>query len=247
MRKFMSVTVAGVMAALALAAPALAVQPKQQIKASISPTKIGKAPKKPVGVTLNVNPFFDASNQAALDVIDAAPFATKIAHLYFDKNIAFNTKAFATCASGVIQNDEKGCPKGSKVGSGTAVGRALKLNQTDLKVTAFNGPSKHFYLHVVGSSPLVIDQVLIGTLKNSTGPYGTELRVVIPPGLISPQEGLIAALTDFRTSIPKSPTGKGKVSYVTVKACPKGGLKLGYKGEYTDNTSQTVTTKIACK
>lgn len=247
MRKFMCVAVAGMAATLALAGPAFAVSPKQKIKASISPTKIGKAPKKPVAVTLKVNPFFDAATPAGLAAIDAAPFATTVAHLYFDKKFVFNTSAFKTCAKGVVLDNSANCPKGSQVGSGTAIGRALKISQTDLKVKAFNGPNKHFFLLVDGSAVLTIHGAIDGVLKNSTGPYGKELKFTIPPGLQEPAEGIIAALTDFRTSIPKSPTGKGKLSYVAVKGCPKGGLRLGYKGEYTDKTSQTVTTKIACK
>ncbi len=246
MRKFTCVAVAGLMASLALAVPAFAVGPKQQLKASISPKKIGKKPKKPVGVTFNVNPFFDVSTPAGTAAVDAAPFATKIAHVYLDKNFVFNVKAFPTCKSGVISKTPAACPKGSEVGSGSAVGRALGIEQNDLKVRAFNGPNNHFYLLVDGSSVLTIHGVIDGVLKKSTGPYGYELRFTIPAGLQSPSDGIIAALVDFKTSIAAKPTGKRKVSYVSVKSCPKGGLKVGYKGEYTDNTSQRVDMKVPC-
>ena len=119
MRKFLSVAVAGLTASLALAVPAFAVGPKQQLKASVKPTKIGKAPKKPVGVTFNVNPFFDVSSAAGKAEVDAAPFATKIAHVYLDKSFVFNQKAFKTCAPGVINKTPDACPKGSEVGSGS--------------------------------------------------------------------------------------------------------------------------------
>ena len=246
MRKFLSVAVAGLTASLALAVPAFAVGPKQQLKASVKPTKIGKAPKKPVGVTFNVNPFFDVSSAAGKAEVDAAPFATKIAHVYLDKSFVFNQKAFKTCAPGVINKTPDACPKGSEVGSGSAVGRALGIEQNDLKVRAFNGPNNHFYLLVDGSAVLTIHGVIDGLLKKSTGPYGYELRFTIPAALQSPSDGIIAALVDFKTSIPAKPTGTGKLSYVAVKGCPKGGLKLGYKGEYTDGTTQTVAIKVPC-
>lgn len=247
MRKITCVAVAGLAGALALAAPAMAVTPKQKLTASIKPTKIGAAPKKPVAVTLNVNPFFDVATPAGLTAVDAAPFATTKAHVYFDKNFVFNYKAFKTCTAAMVQSTPDACPKGSEVGSGSAVGRALKISQTDLKVRAFNAPNKHFLLRVDGTAVLQIHGVIDGRLKSSTGPYAWELVFTIPSGLQQPLEGVIAALVDFKTSIPAKPTGTGKLSYVAVKACPKAGLKVGYKGEYTDKTTQTVSTKIACK
>lgn len=247
MRKFMGVAVAGLAATLALAAPAMAVGPKQLFKASISPTKIGAKPKKPVGVTFNANPFFDVATPAGKAEVDAKPFATKKAHVYFDKNFVFNQKAFKTCTAAMVQDTPDKCPKGSEVGKGSAIGRALGIEQNDLKVRAFNAPNKHFLLRVDGTAVLQIHSIIDGVLKPSTGPYGSELVFTIPQELQVPQEGVVAALVDFKTTIPAKPTGKGKVSYVAIKACRKGGLRIGYKGEYTDGTSQRVDTKVACK
>jgi hypothetical protein len=247
MRKFMGVAIAGLAASLALAAPAMAVGPKQLLKASIKPSKIGAKPKKPVGVTFNVNPYFDVNSPAGKAEVDAAPFATKKAHVYFDKNFVFNQKAFKTCAAAIVQSAPDTCPKGSLVGSGSAVGRALGIEQNDLKVRAYNAPNKHFLLRVDGTAVLQIHSVIDGVLKGSTGPYGSELLFTIPPGLQVPQEGVTAALVDFKTSIPAKPTGTKKTSYVTLKGCRKGGLNIGYKGEYTDGTSQRIDTKVPCK
>ena len=58
-------------------------------------------------------------------------------------------------------------------------------------MTAYNGAAsksnsanRWFYLHVQGTTPLVIDSVIAATLTKATGDYGYKLVVPIPANLV---------------------------------------------------------------
>jgi hypothetical protein len=180
----------------------------------------------------------------------AGSFTATKAVIFFDKNLVFSPKTFKVCkvnlndASGIASIDSK-CAS-AKVGSGTAKGEALGQVEA-LTVKAYNGPkvgaNYKFYLHVTGSTPLVIDDVISATLKRATGDYGYKLDVPIPEGLQRPS-GVLATLSEFITSV--TGTSKG-VPYVGLKGCSGGKLKFKGVFTYTDNTSKTATTTVPCK
>lgn len=234
MRKVAFLTAAAV-AAVAATSPAWAVNADQGLAVSVTPSKAGTkaSPKKvKLKVTTTTTPK------------DATPFATTKAVLFFDKNLTFGGSKFKSCTVAKVQAAESNCPKGSKVGSGTAKGSALGLVE-NLTVTAFNGPNgKSLLLHVVGSAPLAIDSVINAKLSKSFGKYGTKLTVPIPDNLQQPVPGTFATLTEFITSV--TGTAKG-TPYVGLKGCSGG--KLSFKGTftYTDGTSQTATDTAVCK
>jgi hypothetical protein len=222
-------------AALGLAGPAWAVNADQTISIKLKPTKAGTK-KKPANVKITV--------QTDTTPKDAVAFATKQAVIHFDKNLIFNPKKFKTCSAATIQANEASCPKGSKVGGGTSIGTAIGQT-SNLTVTAFNGPSGKFMLHVTASTPLQIDGVIQATLKKDTGKFGYKLVVPIPDNLQQPVPGVFATLKQFITST--SGTSKG-VPYVGLIGCPSS-KKLSFKGDftYTDGTSLSATDTVACK
>jgi hypothetical protein len=164
--------------------------------------------------------------------------------VHFDKNIKFDGKHLKSCSQSQVQTDETKCPKGSRVGSGTATGSALGLTE-NLTVTAYNGPGgTKIELLVDGQSPLQIHQVIEGKLQSDSGKYGKKLVVAIPDALQQPAPGAYATLTDFKTSV--KGTGSKKRPFVGLAGCTK--KTLNYKADFvfTDGTTSTATATSKC-
>jgi hypothetical protein len=236
MRKVASVALAASLTAAAVAVPASAISGNQGLKVTVSPSKHGSK-KKPANVKLKVTTTTDAPKAGE------PAFATKTAVISFDKNLVLNGAKFKRCTADQLRAAESNCPSGSKVGGGTAQG--IALGQTaNLTVTAFNGPKgKTLLLHVVGSTPIAIDSVMVASLKTASGKYGKKLVVPIPDNLQQPITGVFATLTSFITTV--KGTSKG-VPYVGLVGCTK--KKLNFKGvfTYTDGTSKTATSTAKC-
>lgn len=256
-----------VVTAVAVALPAsaaFAVSGTQKFSASFSPSKSGTK-KKPRGGTLKVRPFFDVGAERAQ--LLGAPFYTDVAEVYFPKESTFEGRRFPTCARATVLANEKRCPKGSQIGSGTAAGFALGLVE-NLKVTIFNGKRSgsavgQIELLVVGNAPLVIRDVISGpitrvsgSVSGLNGSYGLKLSVDVPPGLQEPAPGALATLTDFNTTVKGTVTKttrkrgkrvKTKYSVVNSIGCSKGKWDFGYIGRYNDGTSQAVETSGSCR
>lgn len=234
MRRMSLIALATVSAVALTAAPAFAVSSKQSITAKVSPTKAGTS-KKPANVSLNVRP------QVALNAADGG-FATTKAVINLDKNLKLMGSKFKTCTAAQVQLGS--CSSSAKVGSGTAAGKALGLTE-NLTVVAYNGPSgKSLLMRVKGSTPLQIDEVLVGKLTKGSGKYGTKMTVPIPAGLQQPAPGAFATLTDFNLTLK---AGTKTKPFVAMSGCPTGGLNVGGVFSFTDGTSQTVSAKAACK
>lgn len=239
MRKVALLATAAV-AAVPVVGIAQAATVDQSIDVKVSPSKAGTK-KKPNAVKLAVD-------IKTVKKVAEESFATKTATIFFDKNLVFNSSKFPTCTTATVQANEAGCKKGSKVGSGSAVGEALGQVQ-NLKVSAFNGPNNTLNLHVTGSTPLAIDSVIVGKLQKASGLYGTKLAVTIPDNLQQPLPGVFATLTSFKTTINKqfvTKSGK-KIPYVALAGCTK--KKLNFKGDFvfTDNTKVSAKDTLACK
>jgi hypothetical protein len=250
MHKLMLVAAATVVAALAVVGVASAVDATQAIDVTITNNKAGtKSKPKSIG-KLNV-----VTTTTPGPGSPAGTFATNKAIIFFDKNLVFNAKAFKECKpsnpSAPVGSDVKSKCASAKVGAGKAAGQATIGAQEALTVTAYNGAltkagsaNRWFYLHVEGSSPLVIDSVIAATLKRATGDYGYKLDVPIPANLVTPLTGVTATLLNFSTSV--GGTAKG-LPYIGIKGCSGGKLKFKGTFAYTDGTSKTATDTAACK
>jgi hypothetical protein len=239
------VVLGAVCAALCLSVGvASAINGEQSIVIKVTPSKAPKKPKKGKAKAANVKLFVETITKPAAD--DPA-FATKLAVIFFDKNLVFNGKALKSCTQAQVQQSEAGCPKGSKVGGGKATGNALGQTE-NLTVTAFNGPGGNsIELHVVGAQPLVIDSVIEGKLQNASGKYGKKLSVPIPDNLQQPLTGVFATLTDFQTSVKSTGPSPAKLPYIGFKKCPTS-KTLNFAGDftYTDGTSKHAETTVKC-
>ena len=245
MRKLLLGAVVALVGAVAVVGVASAMDGQQDIAVTVSKNTAGTKEKpKSVG-TLKVTTTTTPGPTST-----AGTFTATKAVISFDKNLVFNAGKFKPCkvnlndASGIATIDSK-CAS-SKVGSGSAKGEALGQVEP-LTVKAYNGPKSgenyKFYLHVTGTAPLVIDDVINATLKRASGDYGYKLDVPIPDGLQRPS-GVLATLTEFITSV--NGTSKG-VPYIGLKGCSGGKLKFKGVFTYTDGTSKTATTTAPCK
>lgn len=224
--------------ALGLTATAFAVNADQGLSVSVTPSKAGTK-SKPKSVKLKITTTTTPK--------DTTAFATTQAVLYFDKNLKLGGSKFKSCTVATIQADESKCPKGSKVGSGSAAAKLGSQAIPGISVTAFNGPKgKSLLLHVVYVK-LGIDQVLNAPLGKASGVYGTKLTVPINKALQQPAPGLFATLTEFITSVNGKATNKAKTPYVGLVGCSGGKLKFKGVFTYTDGTSKKATATAPCK
>jgi hypothetical protein len=250
MRKLLFGAIVALVGVLAVVGVASAVDAQQAIDVKITNNKAGTKEKpKSIG-KLNV-----VTTTTPGPGSPAGTFATNKATIFFDKNLVFNAKAFKECKpsnpSAPVGSEVKGKCAGDKIGSGKAAGQATIGGQENLTVTAYNGAAskanaanRWFYLHVEGTTPLVIDSVIAATLTKASGDYGYKLVVPIPPNLVQPLQGVTATLLNFSTSV--GGTSKG-LPYVGLKGCSGGKLKFKGTFVFTDNTSKTTTDTAACK
>jgi hypothetical protein len=238
MRKVALFCAALLAGALGLTAIASAIQGSQTVSVSLRSNRAGtKAKPRSVSRVTVVTQTAPVQGEA--------PFAATRAVIHFDKNLVFNASKFPSCRQTVVQQNDAQCPRGSKVGRGSASatlfsGNAPSGDQAP-RVTAYNGGSGKIYLLVVNPSP-ALRAVMVGTLKTDTGKYGRKLDVAIPPVLQNGGlPGLTITLTRFQTSVGGTFHHR---PYVALRGCSGG--KLSYKGDFTfrDNTG-VVSTKSA--
>jgi hypothetical protein len=115
-----------------------------------------------------------------------APLQLARTTLKFPKGAVVNGKYFPKCKlTAIEQKGPKGCPRGSRIGGGTARGTAPPIvENVAAKVSLFNG------VPVGGNPTLIIYSlpdlgpvlVMSGVLKKQrSGPYGYVLDVNVPP------------------------------------------------------------------
>ena len=210
---------------------------------TLSPSKAGTK-KKPKGVKLNFHLTLGTDD-------GTSPPTTKETIVSFGKGIKFNASKFPSCTLSTLNSKgPSGCPKGSKVGTGSATalvggspGEPAPSTTETLKVTAFNGPKgKSYLLYLDGDSPAVIKQAIEGKLGTATGDYGYKLDVTIPANLQQPVPGVFAPLVDFKVSTggtytKKKGKKKTKYNYIETTACTGGKWPFNAELTFANDTS----------
>lgn len=257
-------TAVAVLAALAVPGPALAIQSVQKFKGTASPSRAGTT-ARPQAVSLTTRAWFDAISP---DLDRQVQFATANARVSISRNGIINNRRFPSCTPAQIYDDEQRCPAGSRVGTGAGRGIGIGLDEA-ITVRIFNlANGRGIALLIVGQSPLIIREVVVGKLTTlaSDARYRHRISFTVPRNLQSPAPGIIAALKDFRTTIPvqylkrngsyvreRSGIRKGqRVPYIATTGCTRGRWYAKYVAQYTTafdgaiESSQTVTSSQAC-
>ena len=243
-----------------MASPAFAIQSVQKASAKVSPNIAGTK-ANPRAVSLTVRAYFDS---IAPDLDQQVQFATVNGQVWFTKEGLTNAKLFPGCPSATVFQDEKQCSSATKVGTGTARGIGIGLDE-NVKLTAYNQPNgKGLTILVIGESPLIIREVVVANLKTLSGDpkYKYELTFSVPKNLQSPAPGVIAAIKDFTMKIPvtylkkngKIVKKKGKkIPYIATTGCKTGKWYGKYVADYTTSfdssieSSQTVELTVPCR
>ena len=166
MKRIALIAVAALIALAVAASPASAILSVQKFSAVVKPSKAGTK-KKPQPVSLSANPYFDTN---APDLDHQVQFATVNANVFFPKGGVYNGKYFPSCAPATVFQDEKQCPKGSRVGTADGFGKGLGLDES-VKGQFFNVPGgKGTTLLVTGESPLIIREIVNSTLTTLSDP-----------------------------------------------------------------------------
>lgn len=247
-------------AALAAPAPAHAILSVQRASATVRPNVAG-TPERPRAVALTVRGWFD---DLGPDLDRGVQFATARGDIFFPREGLTNNRLFPSCEPSVVFQDERQCPAGSRVGTGTARGIGLGLDER-VTLQLFNRPGgKGDIVLVVGSSPLIIREVVIADL--TTYPRDPQWRYrlsfTVPKNLQSPAPGVIAAIKDLRVTVPVQYLKRGgrfvrrrgqRIPYIATTGCAAGSWKGRYVAQYTTSfdgaieSSQTVDVSVPCR
>jgi hypothetical protein len=172
---------------------------------------------KTTSATLAVNLGFSGANgtQAA---------TLKQVDLKFTYGAHLNGNLFPSCSADMIRNHQA-CPKGSKIGSGTAlgtVGDPPDAAEEPIVVTLYNGAKgKSITFRIQGEQPAVIDVPFDAPLKTfSGGTYNYGLTVTVPD-ILQRIAGLPVSLKFFNVKVGATIKKKGrKRGYIERLICP---------------------------
>jgi hypothetical protein len=255
-----SIAVIVAAAVCATPAPAHAILSIQRASATVRPNVAG-TPQRPRAVALTVRGWFD---DIGPDLDRGVQFATAAGDIFFPREGLTNNRLFPSCEPSVVFQDEQQCPAGSRVGTGTARGIGLGLDET-VTLQLFNrAGGKGDIVLVVGTSPLIIREVVIADL--TTYPRDPQWRYrlsfAVPRNLQSPAPGVIAAVKDLRVTVPVQYLRRGgrdvrrhgqRIPYIATTGCAAGFWKGRYIARYTTSfdgaieSSQTVDVSVPCR
>ncbi len=228
------VACAGVMALAGAAYAAVQVS----FTATMSPSKANK----PTGLSVNVKSSDPAAEQP--------PIMNRIV-IKFNKGGKFDARRFKRCKLASLQaKGTKGCPSGSKIGTGKGVGMAkpVVIDPVNGKLTLFNGSR-------VGGRDTVLVYVFpdlgptfvsVGKIKKSGGRYTLDFN--IPPIKTLPNAP-DASVVSVKTKTPVKRVKKGKRRFYLItspKVC-KGSWKGTGTFYFTTGEKKTVPFSQKCK
>lgn len=247
-------------AAMSAPAPAPAIQSVQRASATVVPNVAG-TPARPRAVALTVRGWFD---DLAPDLGRGVQFATVSGEILFPREGITNNRLFPACAPAVVFQDEKRCPPGSRVGTGTARGVGLGLDE-NVTLQVFNRPAgRGDIVLVVGTSPLIIRDVVVADLTTLRDDPQWRYRLAfdVPRNLQSPAPGVIAAIKDLRVTVPVQYLRRGgryvlrrgrRIPYIATTGCAAGFWAGRYTARYTTSfdgaieSAQTVDVRVPCR
>jgi hypothetical protein len=212
-------------ALLAMTAVAVAqvAEPVITPTANVTPTN-GGTKKKPKNAKIRLAFTVNKESRKTLSGIN----------YYVPANITFSGKGFPSCSASKINSSGEGsCPKGSKVGSGTATA-VLGPSQQPLNFTVnvYSAGNSALALALKGA----VEIAFAAPITPSSSPYGQKLAVTIPASVQSPAPGLYSYVTSVDTTIggtyskkvTKKVNGKKKkvkvtYRYASLTGCPSSG------------------------
>ena len=145
------------------------------------------------------------------------------------------------------------CPKGSRLGSGTAEGQSAHIREK-LAVTVYNGPhGRSLLFWLAGSQPADVTGLINAPLVAiHSREYGYRLTMNVPPSLQQLLPGEPTQVTHFDATVGGTTTTRahGKTTrhgYIEVLTCPPGALVPAH-GDFffSDQPQATSNSYLSC-
>lgn len=215
MKKFL---VAALAVSLTAAVAAVAVAqtyplPVLKFDARVTPTNAGSK-KKPKASKVRIAMTIQKEARVTADQIV----------FNLPRHVRVSGKGFRYCPSTELDatKDPKECPRGSRVGSGSATAAfGPNLTPINFDVTLFAGSRDELGIWLQ-STNLPIQKALRGVISRAGSPYHQKLTIDIPPEL-QRQLGAYVYLTGLKATIGASNGKKGRkrTNLITTVGCPK--------------------------
>ncbi len=207
-----AITLMAAVAAVAVAQQSQYPLPVLTFDASVTPTKAGTK-KKPKNSKIRLSMAIQKEARVTAD------------QLVFNlpNHVRVSGKGFNYCPSTELDTtkDPNKCPKGSKVGTGTATAAfGPSLTPINFDVTIFAGSRNELgiFLQAKGFG---IQKAIRGVVSRSGSPYFQKLTIDIPPEL-QKQLGAFVYLTGLNATVgaTNGKSGKKRRALVTTVGCP---------------------------
>jgi hypothetical protein len=180
---------------------------------------------QPAALSLSLGFTGDDGNQASV---------LRQAVIQFPYGSRLNGKLFPSCSAAKLADQGKGaCPKGSRIGGGTAVGTAGDVRE-EITVNLYNGKGgKTIVFYLQGDNPVVLNVPWESPLQPlSGGMWNFRLTVNVPESL-QRIVGLDVAIQDFSVTVDATRRVNGrKRGYIETLICPPGAL-VPIRGDFS--------------
>jgi hypothetical protein len=215
----------------------------QTLEGSISPKRVG-TPNQPRPATLTVTTTGDTIPPGG-----QPPTLTR-AVILFPRGASANGRLFTSCQPAALQQrGPGGCPRSSRLGSGSAEGKVGDL-VVPAEVDVFNGPRGRSVLFwIEATQPVSIRAAVVAPLRRLRGGrYGYRLTFPVPDNIQQPLPGLETGVTLFRVKVGATRMVRGRRrGYIETSACPRSGrAPLRGTFSYRAHADVTVDNTIAC-
>lgn len=186
----------------------------------------------------------------------AQPFTVRKATILFPDHAGTNGRLFPSCGARRIERfngDIRRCPKGSRIGGGTAKALAIQLGvAATARVTMFNSRrGRAITINVQTNLPAYINESFEAPLTQLHGRYGEKLELSDPPELQQILDGVWVAVKDFDVTVSGVVRSHGVTySYLRARSCPATAARSiidFYNGETGVAATVTTDTKVRCR
>jgi hypothetical protein len=218
MRTRFCLCVISAIAAGAAVVPSALADNHARLEGRITPVIRG-LPKTPQPAALSLSLGFTGDNGANASVLQRAV-------IQFPYGSQLNGKLFPSCtAQALADHGKSACPKGSRIGGGTAVGAAGDIRENIL-VTLYNGKGgKSIVFYLQGDNPVVLNVPWESPLQPFTGGMWNFKLTVDVPAVLQRIVGLDVSIEDFSVKVDATRRIKGrKRGYIETLICPPGAL-----------------------
>jgi hypothetical protein len=228
-------------AAVSLAGTAAQPVPTAKLTAKLSPH--GRRPGTPVALTLDTR---FASDPPGTGFVLRRPSYT------LPRGTIVNGRLFPACSVRTLRRTHgtlRACPKGSKIGQGVIVGRAVDIGVISrARVTLFNGPGgRTVAMNVAVKMPAMVNAQVSAPLRRLARRDADELTFATPAVLRRILDGDITTLR-IHLTIGATRSVRGvRRGYLEVRRCPRSG-RTRMQGRFAFERGRTASAgaNLAC-